>query len=192
MTRYYKIIDGEKVFYPGYIIANGIVWTKPTVAQIEADGWQSEEYEPPVPEPVPKSEPDESDTLNAVKAMLLSQAEALTDEDALEVAEIFPTWQSKVDKGQAVSVNERLWDNGHLWRVVQAHTPQSDWRPEDTTPTLFVEVAVNQIPEWRQPTGAQDAYMTGDKVTHQGQTWESSVDNNVWEPGVYGWVVVNQ
>jgi pyridoxine kinase len=46
------------------------------------------------------------------------------------------------------------------------------------------------IPVWKQPTGAQDAYMTGDKVRYpdeQGEVWVSTVDNNVWEPGVYGW-----
>jgi hypothetical protein len=32
--------------------------------------------------------------------------------------------------------------------------------------------------------------MKGDRVTHNDQTWESTVDNNVWEPGVYGWQVV--
>ena len=30
-------------------------------------------------------------------------------------------------------------------------------------------------------------YKKGDKVTHNGSTWVSTVDNNVWEPGVYGW-----
>jgi len=43
------------------------------------------------------------------------------------------------------------------------------------------------VAEWRQPTGAQDAYHNGDKVTHNGSTWISTIDNNVWEPGVYGW-----
>lgn len=33
-------------------------------------------------------------------------------------------------------------------------------------------------------------YMTGDKVTHNGSTWVSTCDNNVWEPGVYGWETV--
>lgn len=30
--------------------------------------------------------------------------------------------------------------------------------------------------------------LTGDKVAHNGKTWVSDVDNNVWEPGVYGWI----
>ena len=29
-------------------------------------------------------------------------------------------------------------------------------------------------------------YMQGDKVTHGGKTWVSAIDNNIWEPGVYG------
>lgn len=44
------------------------------------------------------------------------------------------------------------------------------------------------IAAWVQPAGAQDAYKKGDIVTHNGKTWESTADNNVWEPGVYGWV----
>lgn len=31
----------------------------------------------------------------------------------------------------------------------------------------------------------------GDKVTHNGKTWQSTTDNNVWEPGVYGWEEVH-
>ena len=45
------------------------------------------------------------------------------------------------------------------------------------------------IPEWEQPSSV-NPYMKGDKVTHNGKTWESSIDNNVWEPSVYGWVEV--
>ena len=34
-------------------------------------------------------------------------------------------------------------------------------------------------------------YAKGDKVTHNGKTWQSTTDNNVWEPGVYGWEEVH-
>ena len=43
------------------------------------------------------------------------------------------------------------------------------------------------VPAWVQPTGAHDAYMKGDRVSHNGGTWTSTVAANVWEPGVYGW-----
>ena len=42
------------------------------------------------------------------------------------------------------------------------------------------------IPEWVQPDST-NPYMAGDKVMHNGKTWVSDIDGNVWEPGVYGW-----
>ena len=47
--------------------------------------------------------------------------------------------------------------------------------------------------EWRQPTGAHDAYMKGDTMIYtDGMTYKSTIDNNVWSPDVYpdGWEVV--
>ena len=34
-----------------------------------------------------------------------------------------------------------------------------------------------------------NTWRTGDRVTYDGKTWESTIDNNVWQPGVYGWIV---
>lgn len=42
-------------------------------------------------------------------------------------------------------------------------------------------------PTWVQPTGAHDAYNEGDRVMWNGILWESTIDANVWEPGVSGW-----
>ena len=45
------------------------------------------------------------------------------------------------------------------------------------------------VTEWKQPTGAHDAYAKGDRVTFGGKVWESVIDGNVWNPAVYpaGW-----
>lgn len=45
------------------------------------------------------------------------------------------------------------------------------------------------IPAFVQPTGAQDAYKTGDRVTYNGHIYESTMDGNVWAPDAYpqGW-----
>ena len=37
--------------------------------------------------------------------------------------------------------------------------------------------------EYVPPTGAHDAYPLGWKVMHDGKTWVSLVDGNVWVPG---------
>lgn len=78
-----------------------------------------------------------------------------------------------------------------LYKCVQAHTSQADWTP-DVTPALWAKAGdpAEEWPEWSQPIGAQDAYMNGDKVSHNSKHWQSTIDNNVWEPGVYGWTVI--
>lgn len=45
------------------------------------------------------------------------------------------------------------------------------------------------IPAFVQPTGAHDAYKTGDRVTYNGHIYESTMDGNVWAPDAYpqGW-----
>jgi hypothetical protein len=47
--------------------------------------------------------------------------------------------------------------------------------------TLAAE-GIEEGDPWRQPTGAHDAYPLGAVVTHNGQTWESLIAANVWEP----------
>lgn len=124
----------------------------------------------------------------AVRAWLNERKAALKnlpDDIAAETVVLFPAWRA----GESYAADERVQYGGRLYRVVQGHTSQAGWEP-DTTPALFAEVAKpGEIPEWRQPTGAQDAYMLGDRVTYQGDVWVSAVDNNVWQPGVYGWTV---
>ena len=40
---------------------------------------------------------------------------------------------------------------------------------------------------WSQPVTAADAYLVGDVVEHDGAVWVSTLNGNVWEPGVSGW-----
>lgn len=105
-----------------------------------------------------------------------------SDEAALENIYLYPAWEI----GITAKVDERYRYGDTLYKCVQPHTTQADWTP-DKTPALWVVVSLDEWPEWRQPTGAQDAYMRGDKVSHNEKHWISNVDNNVWEPGVYGW-----
>ena len=49
---------------------------------------------------------------------------------------------------------------------------------------------MEDIGEWAQPDST-NPYMKGDRVTHNGHTWESDIDNNVWEPSVYGWTQID-
>lgn len=121
-----------------------------------------------------------------LRAMIEKASASLPDEDALEAVELFPLWQT--DTAYTAGIRVRYGEK--LYRCEQSHTSQADWTP-DVTPALWTEVAKpGEIPVWKQPTGAQDAYMTGDKVWYPERdtdVWVSTVDNNVWQPGVYGW-----
>lgn len=108
----------------------------------------------------------------------------MTDEEGLEFVDLFVNWATDT----TYAVGDRVKYEDTLYKCVQAHTSQNDWTP-DLTPALWTRVTVEEWPEWIQPTGAQDAYMTGDKVTFQGQHYISLIDNNTWSPSAYprGW-----
>ena len=107
-----------------------------------------------------------------------------TDEMSLQVPNLYPKWKLE----EEYNVNDRVLYNNILYKVLTAHTSQATWTP-DISASLFAKVLIPDadiIPEWEQPNST-NAYMTGDKVTYNGKTWISIVDNNVWEPGAYGW-----
>lgn len=119
-----------------------------------------------------------------LRKLLENQTATMTDEQILK----FPAFVEKWRSGQKYEVGKRLEYNGTIYKVLTEHTSQADWTP-DAAPSLFAKVLIpdtGTIPEWEQPDST-NGYSKGDKVTHNGKTWESAVDNNVWEPGVYGW-----
>lgn len=120
----------------------------------------------------------------ALRPYIEKASTSLDDADALNAVELFPAWTA----GTAYAVDERVQYEGTLYRVLQSHTAQADWTP-DATPALFVAVSLDEWPEWVQPTGAHDAYNTGDKVTFEGKHYVSLIDGNVYSPSVYpqGW-----
>ena len=126
--------------------------------------------------------------IQAFLAAVKKTRETVTDEQALAAVDLFPAWDSGSHDYQT---GERVMYGGKLYKVLQAHTSQEAWTPA-AAPSLFAEVLPGQdgeIGEWQQPDST-NPYMQGDKVTHNGKTWESTVDNNVWEPGVYGWAEI--
>lgn len=118
----------------------------------------------------------------AYRAKIETAASGLDDATAVESKELFPLWVA----GMSVSIGYRCRYADKLYKAIQAHTTQADWTP-DKTPALWTEVSVEEFPEWKQPVGSEDAYMIGDKVSYNGKHYESTVDNNVWAPDVYGW-----
>lgn len=126
----------------------------------------------------------------ALRAQIESNATVMPDEEAVQFVELFPNWSPN---GVSYTADTRVRYNGVLYRVLQDHVSQEVWTPTAAA-SLFAKVLIpddNVIPEWEQPDST-NPYMAGDTVTHNGKTWTSDVDNNVWEPGVYGWTEVTE
>lgn len=121
-------------------------------------------------------------------------ATSLTDEQAMEVATVFDPWEiSKTySVGDFVLYGVNAVGDPQLYKVAQAHTSQADWTPE-ATPALYVAIGLDAsgYPVWSQPTGAHDAYNTGDIVNYNGTLYQSLIDGNVYSPEAYpaGWAV---
>lgn len=126
-----------------------------------------------------------------VRLLIAQQINALEVDDntALRMVEFYPEWTTDTDYAAGFKVQH----GGTLYKCLQSHTAQPDWSP-DAAPSLWAKVLIPDetvIPEWEQPDST-NPYMAGDKVMHNGKTWVSDIDNNVWEPGVYGWTQVNR
>ena len=123
-------------------------------------------------------------TAHEMMARYKSAAAHVEDEVAATVPELFDRWAIGVE--YAADVRVRYGET--LYKCLAAHTSQESWTPTDA-PSLWAKVLIpdpDVIPEWEQPDST-NPYAKGDKVSHNGKTWVSDIDGNVWEPGVYGW-----
>ena len=126
--------------------------------------------------------------LRALIEKAMTETASLTEAEAVAATCLYPKWNGN---GVAYVKGQRVQDDGILYTVLQAHTSQPDWKPADA-PSLFAKVLIPDptvVPEWEQPEST-NPYAKGDKVAHNGKTWVSDIDGNVWEPGVYGWTEV--
>ena len=126
--------------------------------------------------------------LRALIEKAMTETASLTEAEAVAATCLYPKWSGD---GVQYTAGQRVQDDGILYTVLQAHTSQPDWKPA-AAPSLFAKVLIPDptvVPEWEQPDST-NPYAKNDKVTHNGKTWVSDIDGNVWEPGVYGWTEV--
>ena len=135
----------------------------------------------------------DQDIFKAIVRLAVKQARQVTDDtEALSLQVLYKQWNKQI--GKTLQVGEYINHNDILYKVLQQHVVQDNWAP-DVSPSLFAKVLVDPtgetILEWEQPDST-NPYMKGDKVKHNDVIYICDVDNNVWEPGVYGWSVVEQ
>ena len=130
---------------------------------------------------------------SAMMKLAVKQARQVSDDtEALSLQVLYKQWDKQI--GKTLQVGEYINYNDILYKVLQQHVAQDSWAP-DVSPSLFAKVLVDPTGEtilaWQQPDST-NPYMKGDKVKHNDIIYISDVDNNVWEPGVYGWSVVEE
>ena len=117
-------------------------------------------------------------------------AASITDEQAITISTLWPEWSAD---GVQYKVDDVVNHADHLYRCEQAHASQADWTP-DAAPSLWsqIDIAGDGVDVWTQPTGAHNAYNTGDRVhypTADDPIYVSTIDGNTWAPDAYpqGW-----
>lgn len=122
------------------------------------------------------------------------QSMTLSDEVAMEVADLYPEWAANKNYAKDDIVKYGLNEDNEtqLYKITVAHVSQAQYLPNsDIAHYTKIGFTEDGTAIWTQPLGAHDAYKKGDVVSHKDKTWVSDVDNNVWEPGVYGWTEKN-
>ena len=135
---------------------------------------------------------DTVEQAQAKKASIDTAGAMLTDEQAIEVIDLYDEWA--VNK--QVYAGNRVQFEGKLYKVLQDHTTQADWTP-DVTPALYVEVAPEgQYREIKENMLSTEAFAKGEIGwwKEKDNLYESLFDGNVYTPDSYpnGWQKVGE
>ena len=135
--------------------------------------------------PIYKPETYQPDAIITFMFATLAQADMIDEKYMLKFATVFREWDEYFTGPAGTIVQE----DGILFRSIHAINDLGQNRRPSETPSMWTRIGnpYEEYPEWIRPIGAHDVYMRGDRVTHNDRRWVSTHDNNVWEPGVFGW-----
>ena len=154
---------------------------------IEVAGYVNQEQREREQEYDPETATEPLDVITETRFINIDYDPNLSVNQAYEYLKTLPEFSGGTDVLEAWAVNTAYYIGDMVsyenesWKCLQSHTSQAGWEPPNV-PALWKKDGGGEIPEWVQPTGAQDAYAKGDKVKHNEKVWESLVDANVWEP----------
>lgn len=130
-----------------------------------------------------KIKKDQQSMFNSI--MKTTMLKSMDDNQAYQMRYLYSDFDPN---GHEYKKDDRfLWsENNKFYKVLQDHTSQdSPDRMPDVAVSLYVEIPDPSIewPEWKQPTGAHDAYSIGDKVSYNKEHYISQIDGNTTVPG---------
>lgn len=114
-------------------------------------------------------------------------AASLDENQAMEIATVYESWKpgKAYKSGEYITYGMNSVGDPQLYKVIEGkdHVSQATWTPDVTT-SLYASIGLDNdgYPVWSQPTGAHDAYNTGDIVNYNGMLYESQIDGNVYNP----------
>lgn len=113
----------------------------------------------------------------------LIRIDELTKEELDELIDIYDTYEVS----KAYEVGDLFKYKSNLYKVIQKHASQEDWKPNEVASLYKDYMSEDVIDNWKQPQGAHDAYNKDDKVIYNDKIYISTTNNNVWKPTEYGW-----
>ena len=126
-----------------------------------------------------------SNKVKSFRSKVEAASQTIADENVENCVALFPHWNEESE----YEIGYRVQYDGVVYKCIQAHSAQAQWNPVEAV-SLWAKVITSdtEILDWEQP-GAENAYMTGDKVRFDGKIYESIIDNNVWSPTGFpaGW-----
>lgn len=70
-----------------------------------------------------------------IRPLIVKAAQMLDDADAIQAPELYDEWKPGVE----YTVDYKIRRNGKVWKVLQAHTSQEGWEPENAA-SLFAVI----------------------------------------------------
>ncbi len=136
----------------------------------------------------------------------LSKALILAKDLTGEQKEVIASQYDEYVVGKYYEPTNKFTYKGKVYEVIKPHPSKADYIPGDpSTASLYKEYLnlsiidsegneVEVIADFKQPTGAHDAYQKGNKVRFEGKIYESKRDNNAYSPSDYpgGWNLIEE
>lgn len=133
---------------------------------------------------------EKSNSLEEQRAQIIGKLEntKATLEEFLteDQLEFFLFLYDKWEVGMEYLTGDKVSYNNKLYSVIQPHTSQENWTPENS-PALFKRtISDNIIQDWYQPTGVHDAFKEGDLILFEDRVYQVKEGNYgvVWSPSV--------